>query len=118
LSGRATLDQFSPLRDSEPEVQRLMRLTRVVADREMKPGTYPPLELRFKNRETIERHIPYAKGAPENPLSDDELGHKVRSQVEPVLGSERCRELIGCVSSLEQVQDFSELTRLLVRQMA
>jgi 2-methylcitrate dehydratase PrpD len=115
LSGRATLDQFSPLRDSEPEVQRLMRLTSVVADREMKPGTYPPLELRFKNGETIERHIPYAKGAPENPLSDDELGHKVRSQVEPVLGSERCRELIACVSSLEQVQDFSELTRLLVR---
>ncbi|MGZ5261827.1 MAG: hypothetical protein ACXWC0_29785, partial [Burkholderiales bacterium] len=117
LSGRATLDQFSPLRDSQPEVRRLMRLTRVVADREMKPGTYPPLEIRFKNCGTIERHIPYAKGAPENPLSDDELRHKVVSQVEPVLGSERCRELIACVSSLEEVGDFSELTKLLVRKV-
>ena len=93
VSGRATLDQFTPSRDSEPEVKRLMSATKVVADRTMKPGEYPPLEIRFSDGRAIERHIQFAKGAPENPLSDEELHHKVVSQIEPVLGKERCLEL-------------------------
>lgn len=115
VSGRATLDQFSPFRDGEPEVKRLMSVTRVVADRTMKPGEYPPLEIRFTDGRTLERHIPFAKGAPENPLSDEELRRKVVSQIEPVLGSARCEELLACVRSLDTVADCSELTQLLVR---
>jgi len=84
VSGRATLDQFVPFRYAEPEVQRLMSATSVVADRAMKPGEYPPLEIRFTDGRSIERHIPFAKGAPENPLSDDELHRKAVSQIEPV----------------------------------
>jgi hypothetical protein len=49
---------------------------------------------RFTDGRRIERHIPFAKGAPENPLSDEELHRKVVSQVEPVLGKARCSELM------------------------
>lgn len=113
VSGRATLDQFSPSRANEPEVQRLMAATQVVADRTMKPGEYPPIEVRLTDGRCIERFIPFAKGAPENPLSDDELRRKVASQVEPVLGKTRCAELMACVAALESVVDVRELTRLL-----
>jgi 2-methylcitrate dehydratase PrpD len=113
VSGRATLDQFTPLRDKEAEVQRLMSITEVVADREMKAGTYPPLEIRFADGRTIERHIAFAKGAPENPLSDEELRLKAVSQIEPVLGKERCAAILQRINSLEDVRDFSDLTRLL-----
>ena len=113
VSGRATLDQFSPFRGSEPEVKRLMSVTRVVADREMKAGEYPPLEIRFADGRALERHIAFAKGAPENPLSDDELHRKAVSQIEPVLGAARTNELLSCVSGLESVPDFVELLRLL-----
>jgi 2-methylcitrate dehydratase PrpD len=112
-SGRATLDQFVPPRTAEPEVQQLMRIVEVAADREQPPATYPPLEVRLKDGRTIERHVKYAKGAPENPLSDDELRGKVVSQVEPVLGPAQCRTLIECVASLEDVRDAWELLRLL-----
>ena len=113
VSGRATLDQFTPCRDREPEVQRLMSVTEVAADREMKPGTYPPLEIRFTDGRSRERHVKFAKGAPENPLTDEELRFKAESQIEPVLGKERCEELFACVASLEDVRDCGELTRLL-----
>ena len=96
-------------------MKRLMSITQVAADRTMKPGEYPPLEIRFSDGRAIERHVQFAKGAPENPLADEELHHKVVSQVEPVLGQARCRELIACVEVLETVPDFRELTRLLVR---
>lgn len=113
-SGRGTLDQFSPLRSGDPEVQRLMRATLVLADRTVNPGEYPPLELVLSDGRRIERHIRFAKGAPERPLSDDELHTKVVSLLEPALGAARCRELTECVASLESLKDFRELIRLLV----
>ena len=113
-SGRGTLDQFTPLRTAEPEVQRLMRATKVLADRAVKPGEYPPLELVLSDGRRIERHIRFAKGAPERPLSDDELGVKVASLLEPALGAARSRELTDCVAGLESVKDFRDLVRLLV----
>ena len=114
VSGRATLDQFVPFRYEEPEVQRLMGATSVVADRSMKPGDYPPLEIRFIDGRSVERHIPFAKGAPENPLSDDELHRKAVSQIEPVFGKQRSDQILACVSALELVPDFDALMRLLV----
>ena len=113
-SGRGTLDQFATLRTAEPEVQRLMRSIEVVADRTLKAGEYPPLELILSDGRRIERHIEFAKGAPENPLSDAELHAKVVSLAEPALGAARCRELIDCVAGLESVKDFREVIRLLV----
>lgn len=113
-SGRGTLDQFAPLRTAEPEVQRLMRATQVLADRTVKPGEYPPLELVLSDGRRIERHIKFAKGAPERPLSDDELGAKVASLLEPALGAARSRELAACVAGLESVKDFRDLVDLLV----
>ena len=113
-SGRGTLEQFSPLRSGEPEVQRLMRATEVLADRPIKPGEYPPLELVLTDGRRFERHIKFAKGAPERPLSDEELKVKVDSLLEPALGSARCRELAECVAGLESLKDFRDLIRLLV----
>ena len=113
VSGRATLDRFSPRRDGDPEVKRLMDRTTVLADREMKPGQYPPLEVRLSDGRVIERHIAYAKGAPENPLSDEALREKVVSLVEPALGPAGCEALISSVSMIEQLPDMRELTRVL-----
>jgi 2-methylcitrate dehydratase PrpD len=115
-SGRATLDQFSPQRDRDAEVQRLMAATEVLADREMPAGTYPPLEVRFKDGRRIERHVKFAKGAPENPLTDDELRAKAVSQIEPVLGKSRCGAVLACVSALEDVHDLREVTQLLAAE--
>jgi 2-methylcitrate dehydratase PrpD len=114
LSGRATLDQFSPLRGEEPEVRRLMRLVHVVDDRVLKIGEYPPLELRLTDGRSFLRQIPFAKGAPENPLSDAELERKAMSLITPVLGAARGRQLMGLIARLEELEDLRDLTGLLV----
>jgi 2-methylcitrate dehydratase PrpD len=113
-SGRGTLEQFATLRTDEPEVRRLMRSIELVADRTLKVGEYPPVELILTDGRRILRHVKFAKGAPENPLSDAELHAKVVSLVEPVLGAARCRDLIECVAELESVKNFREVIRLLV----
>lgn len=114
VAGRATLDRFWPLRTEEPEVKRLMGVIKVVDDRVIPMGTYPPLEVVLRDGRRIERFIPFAKGAPENPLTDRELHDKVTSLLTPALGGQRCREIVACVQNLEKLSDMRDLTKLLV----
>ncbi|HUK09627.1 MAG TPA: MmgE/PrpD family protein [Stellaceae bacterium] len=114
LSGRATLDQFATPRHEEPEVCRLMHRIQVVGDRTLAVGEYPALEMYLADGRRFERQVQFAKGAPENPLSDAELAEKVASLVTPVLGGTRCRQLVACVSRLEDMRDLRDLTRLLI----
>jgi 2-methylcitrate dehydratase PrpD len=112
-SGRGTLDQFLKLRNQDPEVRALMQKVTVKDDRRIVPGEYPPLEVRLKDGRTIERFVKYAKGAPENPLSDAELAEKVESLIAPVLGAQRCREIVAVVGALESLHDLKTLVWLL-----
>ncbi|HXD40480.1 MAG TPA: MmgE/PrpD family protein [Ramlibacter sp.] len=112
-SGRATLDQFEPLRSGDPEVARLMALTEIRADRVLGPADYPSLEVVFKDGLRQLRDVPFAKGAPEAPVSDEELQAKAMTLLVPVLGEAKARELIGAVGSLEHCRDFSSITGLL-----
>ena len=91
-----------------------MRATTVLADRTLKAGEYPPLELVLADGRRAERHIKFAKGAPERPLTDAELKVKVDSLLVPALGAARARELSECIANLESVKDFREVIRLLV----
>jgi 2-methylcitrate dehydratase PrpD len=115
VSGRATLDQFQPQRTGEPEIVRLMRATTLLADRVVKPGDYPHIEVELADGRRIERHVQFAKGAPQKPLSDGELADKVASLIDPVLGSSRRREIVATVAALQDLTDMRALTRLLVR---
>jgi len=112
-SGRATLDQFEPLRTADPEVARLMALTEIRADRVLGPTDYPSLEVVFRDGSHQLRDVPFAKGAPEAPVSDEELEAKAMTLLVPVLGEAAARELVGAVGSLEHCRDFSAITALL-----
>ena len=68
-------------RSAGPDV---MHSVEVAADRAAASSTHHSKSASRMGR-AIERHVVFAKGAPENPLSDAELRAKVVSQVEPVL---------------------------------
>jgi len=88
-SGRATLDQFEPLRTDDAEVRRLMSATEIRADRVLGPKDYPSLEVVYRDGTRRLLDVPLAKGAPEVPIEDNELREKARSLLVPVLGAER-----------------------------
>lgn len=106
-SGRATLEQFQPLRTSDPEIQRLMHLTEIRTDRVLGPNDYPSLEVVFNDGQRIYRDVPFAKGAPESPVGDAELDDKAMTLLEPVLGRAAARALADTIWSLEHCEDFS-----------
>jgi hypothetical protein len=69
--------------------------------------------VKLRNREAIERFVKYAKGAPENPLTDAELAIKVESLIAPALGAACWREIVACVACLENLADLKSLIRLM-----
>jgi 2-methylcitrate dehydratase PrpD len=113
-SGRATLDQFEPLRMADPEIRRLMGLTQIRADRVLGPTDYPSLEVVFKDGRRQTRDVPFAKGAPEAPVSDEELLAKASGLLVPVLGKATSGRVADMIFNLEACSDFSQVTRLLV----
>jgi 2-methylcitrate dehydratase PrpD len=114
-SGRATLDQFEPLRTADAEIQRLMALTEIRTDRVLGPTDYPSLEVVFKDGRREYRDVPFAKGAPEAPVGDAELIDKAMSLLGPALGTDIAQQVIDAVWSLERCADFSTVTALLAR---
>jgi 2-methylcitrate dehydratase PrpD len=113
-SGRCTLDQFQPLRTDDAEIRRLMALTEIRADRVLTPADYPSLEIVFADGSRRLLDIPYAKGAPENPLTEQEIVQKARLLLEPVLGGCQADDFIGAVSNLEHAGNFETVARLLL----
>lgn len=109
-SGRATIEQFQPLRMSDPEVQRLMALTEIRSDRVLGPTDYPSIEVVFHDGRREYRDVPFAKGAPEAPISDEELNDKAMTLLQPVLGAAAAQAWVDAVWSLEDCLDFSDIT--------
>lgn len=111
-SGRATIDQFEPLRTTDPEVRRLMEATEIRPDRVLGPRDYPSLEVVFADGRREYLDIPFAKGAPEAPVGDDELEAKAMTVLAPVLGEAAARELVAAMGALEDCHDFTRVLRL------
>lgn len=114
-SGRATLDQFDPLRVAEPEIQRLMNLTEIRTDRPLGPTDYPSLEVVFADGRRVHKDVPFATGAPEAPLSDAALTDKALSLLVPVLGDRTARTLTERVWALDAHTNFADILGLLAR---
>ncbi len=112
-SGRATIDQFQPLRVADAEIQRLMRLTEIRTDRVLGPLDYPSLEVVFDDGRSLYKDVPLAKGAPEVPVTDAELADKASTLLGPVIGDKATRALLQAIESLETCADFRTLTALL-----
>jgi 2-methylcitrate dehydratase PrpD len=112
-SGRCTLDQFQPFRTGDAEIQRLMALTEIHADRVLTPADYPSLEIVFADGDRRLLDIPHAKGAPENPLTEQEIVQKARLLLEPAIGARNADTFIDAVLALENAADFADVARLL-----
>ncbi len=101
-----------------PEAQRLRQLVKVGLDADIQAGH--PLkngcEVRIitKDGALYRGRVEYAKGEPENMLSDAEFEEKFRYLVGDLLPPEQIARLLDSVARLEHLDDVGELARLTV----
>jgi 2-methylcitrate dehydratase PrpD len=81
------------------------------------PGAFPGgVRIRTKDARTLERELPYQLGAPENPMSADQVRAKFRENASLVLGDANVAALEEHVVSLEEHDDLSSFTSLLAAE--
>jgi 2-methylcitrate dehydratase PrpD len=111
-----SLDDFT-----DEDVKDLAKLdlasrVRCVADAECDrifPNQFPAvLRVRLKSGEVQEARVSHNRGGPENPLSDEELEVKFRTNAGRVLPGERVEELRSALEALEGSETVEDLMRL------
>ena len=77
------------------------------------PNQFPAvLRGRLKNGEVRESRVSHNRGGPENPLSDEELEVKFRTNASPVLAEQRVEELETALQALEGSDGVGGVMRL------
>jgi 2-methylcitrate dehydratase len=110
---------FSEERLKDPRIWDLLPKIKVVAE----PGyekLFPkiqPAEVTIETADgrTLTKAVEYAKGDPLDPLTDDELIAKFRSQAGLHIDAARQQQIIEATWALEDIDDIGEYMRLLVK---
>jgi 2-methylcitrate dehydratase len=114
LNGKLEIDTFTDAKANEPQVQDALAKVKVIVDETIpEPGPYCPVSVELKNgiRFTHTARIP--KGHPENPMTEEEVLDKFRSNAKQVLPPARSEAVIAKMRNLETVATVKELIALL-----
>jgi len=118
VDGELTTDQFTEEKIKDPRIQALLKKVDVVVDPEIDklPITQRyrcTIEVKLKDGRTYTKFYASPKGDPTNPLTKDELFNKFRRNASKVFKEDRIKELIKALDNLENLDDVSEIAKLL-----
>jgi 2-methylcitrate dehydratase PrpD len=118
VDGELGPDQITETRLTDPFVLAQADKVTVAVDAAAEaawPGGLPGrVNLETVDGRKFETWVPFPKGDPENPLSDDELSDKFRKLVTPVLGETGTASLLELLTRLEDEADYAGLCRRLL----
>lgn len=111
-----SLEDFTDAEVINPTKLDLASRVRCVPDDECDrifPNQFPAvLRVRLEGGEVREARVLHNRGGPQNPLTDEELGVKFRTNAERVLSAERVEKLRCALRSLERSAAVDEVARL------
>lgn len=118
IDRRAGIEQFTDERVRDPAVLGLIKKCTLEVDPELDRGPWLGggpciVEITLKGGTKYTRRVDYAKGNPENPMSDEELQQKFRKLATDLIGRDAVEEFIDRTCRLERLQHLDELTSLL-----
>ena len=117
MDGQVTFESTHAYqRMTDPDTLAVKERVTLIPDEELMDPSAPrsgKVTAHLKDGRAVEHFTPHAYGTKENPMSTDDVNSKVRSLIEPVLGSEKTEAIIDRINHLEQVSDVRELMPLL-----
>ena len=115
--GRVMIDDILQDRMRNPEVARLRKQTRLVADPELDggwPEAYASIvEVTTTDGRHLSARVDHAKGNMENPLTPDEIYRKYQGLATTVTSAVHAAQIAGVVREIETSPDVTRLAGLL-----
>ncbi len=114
LEGRLNIDSFTDAKANEPRVQEALGRVHVLVDETIpEPGPYCPVSVELKDGSRFSYTATIAKGHPQNPMAEEEVLDKFRSNAKQALSHQRSEAVIAKMRNLETVANVKELVALL-----
>ena len=100
LDGKLEIDTFTDAKANQPQVQEALSRVRVIVDETIpEPGPYCPVSVEMKNGTRFSYTARIAKGHPENPMTEEQVLDKFRSNAKTVISEKQTAELIHDVNT-------------------
>lgn len=112
-TGQADLPQFAPPRAQDAQIQRLMQAVTLVPDLPADHVHGPLLQVQCTDGRTLRAQVQFARGAPQNPITDAQLRAKAQSLMVPCLGQERFEAIGQAIADLHLCSDLRTFAALL-----
>lgn len=113
MYGEVTVGTYDTANLQHAEVQRLINVTTAGVDAECEriyPGRRSGVaKVTLKDGQSFEQRVLDPKGEVENPMTDEDLAHKFRSNCEPMVGKAKCDRVLDLVWSFEKAASLDEL---------
>jgi 2-methylcitrate dehydratase PrpD len=117
LEGKLEIDTFTDAKANEPEVQDALSKVRVIVDETIpEPGPYCPVSVELKDGRRFNYTARIAKGHPQNPMTEEDVLNKFRSNAKSVISEAQSAELVRDVQHLETIGSVRKLIELLVHK--
>ncbi len=113
-TGGAMLDQYTPEALRRPEILALARRVEVVVDERVPDGDQPFVEVHLTGGEVLTNRVLIARGDRRNPLTEDELRAKFRTNAAQALNQNQVNRLELAIDGIAAKTDIRELAELLV----
>lgn len=118
VQGHVLPKSFNDEAIQDPRIWELLPKIKVVADPEI-DSLFPQVKrarvtITTKDGNADTHQTDFAKGAPEDPLTNDELEAKFRANLEGQVTAERMEEILRSTWSLENEEDVSDYVSLLI----
>jgi 2-methylcitrate dehydratase PrpD len=114
LDGKLEIDTFTDAKANQPEVQEALSKVQVIVDETIpEPGPYCPVSVELKDGTRFTYTARIAKGHPENPMTEEEVLNKFRSNAKQVLSQQGAEAVIVKMRNFETVNNVKELVDLL-----
>ena len=114
LDGKLEIDTFTDGKANDPQVQNALRKVQVIIDETIpEPGPYCPVSVELKDGARFAHTATVPKGHPKNPMTDQEVLDKFRSNAKSVISPQRSEELVAAMQNLETFADVRMLVDLL-----
>ena len=116
VAGRASLDEYEDRWLTDSRVRAFIPRVTMTADAAMAEGAEPHITVATRSGRTFAGQVPFAKGAPENPLAPDEVAAKYEALASRALPPAEVARLKDAVLTLERPGSMSEVFALLGRR--
>ena len=115
VKGCASFLEYTEPCFKDKRIRELFDRVHYVIDPKLPLDSEPVVRISTHDGRVIEKHVEFALGAPQNPLTRHQVEKKFETSVASVLSVEDIQELKQMINSLEDIDDVRILTRLLCK---